>query len=179
MDEMMESSCEATEKRRGQNQSRTPGGTRRTSQQNGPSESDTLDQKHNEPDVKPRRPEQKTTSESENPQTDITKRRRHKPRRNKQAPGGAEAGTADHLTHTAPNQQQKKHYHKHPNTDATTLPHIDDSTAPDDEGGEKQKRKKKKQKKSRENTEDKPVKLCESGAVEKRNTPRKNTQGDV
>ncbi|XP_026992572.2 DIS3-like exonuclease 2 [Tachysurus fulvidraco] len=180
---MMESSCkanEATEKRRGQNQSRNPAGTRRTSQQNGPSESDTLDQKHKEPDVKPRRPEQKTSSESENPQTDTTKRRRHKHRRNKQAPGGAEAGTADQLTHTPPNPQQKKHYRKHPNTDATTLPHIDDSTAPDDEGGEKKKNKKKKQqKKSRENPEDKPVKLCESGAVEKRNTPRKNTQAEI
>ncbi|KAK3568071.1 hypothetical protein QTP86_029700 [Hemibagrus guttatus] len=181
MEEMMESSfkpSEATEKKRGQNRSRTPKGarTQRTPQQNGPSESDTVDKKHPEADVKPRRQDQKTTSESENQQADTTKRRRHKHHRNKQAPGGAEIGTADHLTHTASNQQQKKHSRKHLKTDTTTLPLVDDSTAPDDEGGEKQKRKKKKkQKKSRGNTEDKPG---ESGAVEKPNTPLKSTQAE-
>ncbi|KAG7330693.1 hypothetical protein KOW79_006915 [Hemibagrus wyckioides] len=177
----MESSgkpSEATEKKQGQNRSRTPkgAGTQSTPQQNGPSGSDTVDKKHPEADVKPRRQDQKTTSESETQQADTTKRRRHKHHRNKQAPGGAETGTADHLTHTAPSQHQKKHSRKHLKSDATALPPVDDSTAPDDEGGEKQKRKKKKkQKKSRGNTEDKPVNTVESGAMEKTNTPLKNT----
>ncbi|XP_034159362.2 DIS3-like exonuclease 2 [Pangasianodon hypophthalmus] len=180
MDEMMESSCkpsEAAEKKQGQNRSRTPKAAR-TPQQNGPSGSDTgRTENQPEPDVRARRGDQNTT-DSENHHTDTAKQRRHKQRRNKQASGGAETGTANHLTHTAPNQQEKKHNPErvNTNTDTGTPPLIDDSTTPDDGGGEKQKKKKKKQKKSKGNTEDKSVKPCESGAVEKPKTPLKNTK---
>lgn len=181
MNEMMEFSCKSSEATEKKARSRTPKAarTQRTSHQNSLSGSDPGHENQTEPDVKPRRRDQ-DTAELENHHTDATKRRHHKRRRNKQALGGAETGTAaDHLTHTAQNQQQKKHNPNQLNTstDTATPPLIDDSTAPDDGGEEKQKRrKKKKKKKCRGNTEDKPVKLCESGAVEKPNTPLKNTQ---
>lgn len=186
MAEMMESPCEpseAAEKKQGQNRSRTSKAarTRRTPHQNGPSGSDTGHEDQTDPAVKPRSQDQNTT-ESENHLTDTTKRRRQRHRRTKHAPGGALTGTADHLTHMDLNKREKKHNPKHlsTTTDTATPPLIDDSTAPDDGGGggEKQKRKKKKQKKSRGNTEEQP---CESGAVEKPNTPLKNkkTQGKM
>ncbi|XP_053485978.1 DIS3-like exonuclease 2 isoform X2 [Ictalurus furcatus] len=178
MAEMMESPCEpseAAEKKQGHNRSRTSKAarTRRTPHQNGPSGSDTGHEDQTDPAVKPRRQDQNTT-ESENHLTDTTKRRRQRHRRTKHAPGGALTGTADHLTHIDLNKREKKHNPKHlsTTTDTASPPLIDDSTAPDDGGGaEKQKRKKKKQKKSRGNTEEQP---CESGAVEKPNTPLKN-----
>ncbi|XP_060772943.1 DIS3-like exonuclease 2 [Neoarius graeffei] len=172
MDEMMEfcKPSEATEKK---NQTRAPKAarTQRTPYQNSPSGSEPGHENQPEPDVKPRRRDQNTT-ELENHHADATKR--HKHRRNKQAPGGAETGT-DYRTHATPNEQQKKR-----NTGTAMPLLIDDSTAPDD-GGEKQKKKKKRRKKksSRGNTEDKPVKPCESGAVEKPSTLQKNTQTQV
>lgn len=179
----MESTCKPSEaSEKAQKQSRPPKAarTQKPPQQNAPSGSDPGHENRAEPDPKPGR------GEPENHHGDAAKRRLRKHRRSKQAPGGTEPGTADHLTHTAPNQQQKKHNHKHRHADAAAPPLIDDSTAPDDDGGggggEKQKRRrKKKQKSAGRNTEDKPGKPSESGAVEKTSTPLKNTraQGKV
>lgn len=180
---MMESSSEpsdAADRKQGQNRSRTPKAarTQKTPQQNAPSGSDPGHQNQSEPEVKPGRGDQNTT-ELENPQAATTKRRRHKHRRTKQAAGGAQTGTADHLPHTAPKQQQEKHKHLNTNVHMAMPPLIDDSRAPDDGGGEKQKKKKKK--KSSRNTDEKTAKASEPGAVEKPNTPLKNmkTQGKL
>ncbi|XP_053359628.1 DIS3-like exonuclease 2 isoform X1 [Clarias gariepinus] len=160
MDETMESSCkpsEAADTNQAQNRvksSQKAARTQRTPQQNGPSESDTGHENQTGPGLKPAR--------------------RRKPRRSKQTSGGAETGIADELTHSAPNQVQKKHKPKHVN--------IDDSTPLSDGGGgggkEQRKRNKKRrhQKKPTENVDDK---ACKSGAVETCGTPLKNTKAQV
>lgn len=178
MEESIKSFCTLSEAEE-QNQGRTAEAARthRTLQQNGSFESNTVHQNQTEPEVRLRGQDQRTTSESEHHHTDPSKCRRHKRHRNQQASGGAETEAADHLTHTASNQHQRKLNQKPSNASTATPPLIDHATAPED-GGEKQKRRRKK-KQSRRNTEDNAVKACESGAVENRTTPLKylKTQG--